>query len=390
MGKKFFIMCVLGLGIAGASLQLPERADIGVVRAAQADFDIDDKGTLIKYNGTDSDVVIPDGVTAIGEYAFFCCENVTAVNIPNSVTSIGEYAFGSCKSLTDINLPNGITAIEPWTFESCSSLMEIILPAGVENIGDFAFWNCKSMEDVTIPDGVGNIGECAFGNCESLTDINIPKSVISIGDNIFIGCGSLNKISVEKGNKIYKDIDGVLFEKTSSDLNLITYPANKEEIVYKIPEKVTGIGSRAFSSCGNLTDIIIPNSVKLIGPNAFWNCNSLTALNIPFSVNTIRYENGSFWGCGSLKNLKINVKKGKKIYAKVILNEGSDMRRPTITSQNTEAATVSKLVYKTDEIGETSAKAAITAKSKGKTNIIFQRIGKKNKKIKCRLTLTVK
>lgn len=362
----FFTMCVMGLGIAGAGVQFSERTDMEIVRAAQTDFDIDDKGTLTKYNGTDANVVIPDGVTAIGAEAFFC-SSLSEITIPDSVTSIGEYAFGSCENLKEITLPGGITNIPPWAFESCSSLENIILPDSVEDIGDCAFWNCKSLTGIAIPDSVANIGS-----------------------SVFHGCSSLEKIAVGKGNKKYEDMDGVLFEKKSSSLNLMTYPANRKETVYTIPKKVTSIGSGAFSDCSSLTDIIIPNSVKSIGSNAFSDCNSLTDLTIPSSVKEIEYVYGSFWGCDSLKNLKMSVKKGNKIYAKVILDDGADMRKPTITSQKTEVATVSKPVYKTDEIGETAAKVAITAKNKGKTNIVFQRTSRKNKKIKVRITLTVK
>lgn len=565
MGKKylFFAMCVFGLGIAGAGARFSERTDMGIVRAAQADFDIDNKGTLTKYNGTDASVVIPDGVAAIGAGAFEGCGSVTGVTIPASVTSIGERAFswcpafeaftvaegnpkyeardgvlfektvsgltlvkypdnkkdvsyvipnevtaiaeeaferssnlgsvtipggvteiktrtfhssslaeitipdsvtaigasafGYCEKLTGIVLPDSITDIEENAFDSCglisitlpknlktiekgmftscSRLETVTLPAGVEKIRSTAFWGCKSLtgivipervtnievsafgyceslksialpggltsiqpwvfeacsslEDVVIPDSVTDIGDFAFWNCKSLKGIVIPGSVANIGNSAFLECGSLEKIEVERGNKKYKDMDGVLFEKKSFGLNLMVYPASKKETVYRVPKKVKSIGADAFSGCSSLTDVILSNGVKEIGSNAFSNCSSLTSLTIPSGVKEIQYLYGAFWGCDSLKNLKMSVKKGNKIYVKVILDEGISLRKPTITSGKTKVATVSKPVYKEDGTGDAAAKVTVTAKNRGKTDIVFQRTGKKNKKIKARIALTV-
>ena len=345
MRKNNFVCIILAiiLGIAGINVQIPEKSDTDIVKAAQVDFDIDDKGILTQYNGTETNVVIPDGVTGIDAFAFLNCSSINSITIPDSVTSIGEFAFSGC-----------------------SSLKEIILPNSVKKIGDRA-----------------------FNNCNSLVNITIPKSVTSIAYNLFSGCHALEKITVEKGNKKFKDTDGILFGESSSGLNLVAYPAGRKGTAYTIPKKVTSIGIGAFFDCSRLKKIIIPSGVKSIGKSAFRGCSSLTELTIPSGVKEIQYIRGSFWECDSLKNLKMSVAKGKKVYATVILDEGSDQRKPTITSTKKKVATVSKPFYKTDEIGETSAKVTIAAKSKGKTKVIFQRISKNNKKIKSVLTLAV-
>jgi hypothetical protein len=102
------------------------------------DFDIKN-GILTKYHGIMSHVVIPNGVTKIGEGAFYDCSNLQNVTIPNSVTDIGMEAFSDCTSLTCIDIPNS-----------------------VKKIGEFAFYGCLSLQNVTIPSSVTNIDFSAF------------------------------------------------------------------------------------------------------------------------------------------------------------------------------------------------------------------------------------
>lgn len=119
--------------------------------------------SVIGYNGTDTDVVIPAEyqgypVTSIGDYAFFRCESLKSINIPDSVVTIGEGAFYRCSSLISINLPNGITSIKEVTFYSCSSLTNIIIPDSVTSIGESAFEYCSNLKSITIPESVTYIG----------------------------------------------------------------------------------------------------------------------------------------------------------------------------------------------------------------------------------------
>lgn len=394
--------------------------------------------TEIKMGTFDStgltEITIPSNITSIGTRAFGYCEKLEKVSIPDSVASMGREVFTSCKSLTSITLPKDIKRIEDATFFNCTSLAAITFPAGLERIEDLAFANNKSLTSIVIPDSVTNMDRHVFWGCENLTDITlsgslrsiqsgafadcsslrsitipnsvkeikdkvfdncgslvkitIPKNVRTIEDNIFSGCHALERITVEKGSKKYKDIDGVLFGKSSSGLNLMAYPANKKETVYTIPKKVTSVGARAFYDCSRIKEIIIPNGVKSIGENALMGCSNLTDLTIPSGMKEIQYISHSFWGCGSLKNLNISVAKGEKIDVMLILSS-DDERKPTITSKKKEVATISKPHYKTDGANRISAKVTIAAENKGKTKVIFQKRGSKNKKIKSVLTITV-
>ena len=210
-------------------------------------------------------VVIENGVTSIGDYAFKDCRSLTSITIQEGVTSIGAGAFWGCSNLTSIEIPSSVTSIGDSVFRECSSLTSINIPEGVMSIGEYAFSNCSSLTSIEISSSVTSIGNGAFGNCRSLTSIEIPNSVTSIGNYAFYSCSSLTSI--------------------------------------EIPEGVTSIRDGAFWSCRSLTSINIPEGVTSIGNNAFCGCSSLTSINIPEGVTSIR--DSAFWGCSSLTNIEI-------------------------------------------------------------------------------------
>ena len=143
-----------------------------------------------------SNIVIPDSVTDIGDYAFSDCSSLTNIVIPNSVTDIGDYAFWECSSLTNIVIPDSVTDIGNSAFEYCSSLSNIVISNSVTDIGDGAFAYCSFLSNIVIPDSVTDIGSSAFLGCSSLVKIVIPDSVTDIGSSAFEYCSSLSKIVI--------------------------------------------------------------------------------------------------------------------------------------------------------------------------------------------------
>ncbi len=140
--------------------------------SSSADFVIQD-GKLKKYTGPGGDVVIPDGVTSIGEDAFRNCGTLTSVVIPESVTSIGDYAFYGCSALTSVTIPEHITNIDSLGLRSCK------LPADADGhiiMNRVYIRYCGTDSCVSIPNGVTSIGESAFSGCSSLTSITIPET----------------------------------------------------------------------------------------------------------------------------------------------------------------------------------------------------------------------
>ena len=255
---------------------------------AMKDYNYHGNRSPVCNNSKVKKIVIEDGVTSIGNDAFYNCTSLTSITIPNSVTSIGAYAFSNCSSLTNITIPNSVTSIENYAFRNCSSLTSITIPDSVTSIGTATFYGCKNLTSITIPDSVTSIGESAFAYCSSLTSITIPDSVTSIGAYAFSNCSSLTNITIPNS---VTSIENYAFRNCSS-LTSIT-----------IPDSVTSIGTATFYGCKNLTSITIPDSVTSIGESAFAYCSSLTSITIPDSVTSI--GEAAFSNCWYLTNITI-------------------------------------------------------------------------------------
>lgn len=232
------------------------------------------------------DLVIPNTVNAISDYAFMGCESLTSVTIPESVTHIGSAAFLGCNGLsadaegfvivgtllvaykgsdTNVTIPDAVTTIGTRAFSDCSSLTGVTIPEVVTSIGKSAFLGCNSLKDITIPEGVTSIGGGAFQFCSSLASVTIPAGVNKIEEHTFESCDNLTSII--------------------------------------LPEDLTGIGSWAFYNCSRLMNITIPKSVTSIGSLAFHGCKKLNEITIPEGVTSIEYA--TFSDCRSLTDITI-------------------------------------------------------------------------------------
>ena len=302
-----------------------------------------------------TDLVIPNSVTSIGDYAFQYCRGLTSVTIPNSVTSIGSWAFSDCSGLTSVTIPNSVTSIGGSTFSGCSGLKSVTIPNSVTSIGDYAFKNCSGLTSVTIPnsvtsigsnafsgcsgltsvninsnsiiskeysstfnlsnifgsqvksyiigDGVTSIGSYAFRGCSGLTSVTIPNSVTSIGSSAFYGCSGLTKVIVPDIAAWCNISFGNYAANPLYYAKHIFSDENTEITDLVIPNSVTAIGDGAFEYCSGLKSVTIPNNVTTIGGGAFYACCSLTSVTIGYSVTSIGYQ--AFAYCSGLTSVTI-------------------------------------------------------------------------------------
>ena len=234
--------------------------------------------------------IIPEGVSMIEESAFEGCVGLTSLVIPEGVKEIGWDAFSGCTGLTNIVIPYSVTEINGGAFWGCTSLTSIVIPKGVTEIGESAFGGCVGLTSVVMPKSVTKIGWGAFKDCTSLTSIVIPKGVTEIGESAFSGCTGLTGVVIPEG-------------VTEISMNIFRDCTGLTSVV--IPEGVKEIGYGAFSGCTGLTNIVIPNSVTVIMSSAFSGCTGLTGIVIPEGVTEI--DCGAFGGCTNLTTISVSV-----------------------------------------------------------------------------------
>ena len=288
-------------------------------------------------------VIIKEGVTRIGNYAFKNCPYLEHVTIPSSVTEIGDSAFYDCinlnsvditdleawckidfgnyyanplsqalhfclsgKEVNDLVIPDGVTKIGAYAFAGYSGITSVTIPSSVEKIGYGAFKGCSGLTSITIPSSVKYIGDYAFAGCFGLTSITIPSSVKEIRTCAFVGCTGLTSVHITDLLSWCRIDFDTFFSDSYSDeykgeyANPLynakhLYLNGKEIHDLVIPNGTTEIKRHAFEGCSGLKSVTIPASVKKIGHGAFSGCSSLKSITIPKSVKVIR--TGAFQNC---------------------------------------------------------------------------------------------
>ena len=294
-----------------------------------------------------TDLVILDGVTSIGNYAFYNCSGLTSITIPDGVTSIGASAFDGCSSLTSVTISDDVTYIGGSAFARCNSqlydtttiqgvklvdgwvvecstsgdinlagirgiangsfrdqtgLTSIVIPEGVTTIGDSAFSGCTKLTSVALPNSLTHIGDSAFSGCTTLNEITIPNSVTSIDDGAFFGCSKLELVTIP-GNVTH--VGNAFGSSVSREFHILIPNVNNWAAVWctnGINDRLSGV-RRIFENNEEVRNLSIPNDVTNVGRHAFSGFCGLTSIVIPDSVTSI--ADYAFHSCSSLASVTI-------------------------------------------------------------------------------------
>lgn len=297
-----------------------------------------------EYRESVKRIVVGEGITEVGERAFYWSTNCTSVTLPDSLIAIREYGFNNLRALQNITLPKNLKIIEFCGFSECVALKSITLPNSVTTVGSNAFSNCyglksatlsngmktvpssmfggdSNLQTVILPDGVTYIDDTAFINC-GLRKITIPASVTGLGTSVFSGCQYMQAFSVEEGNRAFKAVNGVLFSADGTTLicypsgvyGRYTVPEGTVRIDYgafrrasvtgiTFPSTLTTIGDYAFSYCTSLRSVSFPKNITRICDSAFRDCSWLYS--VEFGNPSVVLEPGVFAQCDSLVNVNL-------------------------------------------------------------------------------------
>ena len=352
------------LPLASATLYVPAESledyksawqwkDFGTIQSIEEDNPDVDSTMIITYTSMDGNIVTPYDSTAFGANIISnTYENgVGIITFDAPVTSIGDFAFNECPISTVI-IPNGVTSIGNWAFGYTALSNSLIIPEGVTSIGGCAFYNCP-ITSVTIPGSVYSIKEGAFAHCIALdtiyvgaitpAELKMEAFFDTPTPTCYIPCGTLAAYQASDWAQyigaFVEDCDDYQITYTSTDGNIVTpYTLNAfnakmisntyengvgtitfdapitsigdSAFYYRsslssctIPNSVTSIGERAFQKCSALDSIIIPEGVMSIKRLTFYGCSSLSSIILPQSVTSI--EDYAFWGCYSLTSVII-------------------------------------------------------------------------------------
>ena len=233
-----------------------------------------------QYSG---DIVIPEAVTdesgktyavtAIGNYAFSGCSDLSSVSLPNSIVTLGSHAFFLCKGLSSLSIPRSVTTVGENCFDGCTGLTELSFPETLQSIGNEAFSSCVNLADIYIPQSLTTIGQDVFRWTAWFN--NQPDGIIYAGPFAYTYKGEMpmnTVIDIKPGTKYIAD-----------------YAFSEQPRVVQVimPNSITAIGTRAFYFCTGLESIEMSDAVTAIGYQAFAGCSSIQDFDFPNTLQSV-------------------------------------------------------------------------------------------------------
>ena len=324
---------VWSLTMDGVLTISPDQTGLAAVFSSNDMYDYKDGyPEWSQYESRIRSIVVEDGVSYIGAYAFSNLTNVTGASILGK-TEIGEYAFYGCTALSELTM-NRVTKLNAHAFHGCSALTSLHIPSSLVQIDPCAIYKCTALTDLTVGQGnpyfyvyngmlynsstktlvlclptangtvkISNntraVDPYAFAGCSGITELQIPASVTDIGDAAFVGCSNLSKFTLLGENPVLSTDGMALF--TDSGRKLIA--ATNQVTVYTVPEGVEEIATYAFGTSDSPVSITLPEGVVTLADYAFAGCRKLETIHLPSTLKTIGF--GTFRVCSALESVNL-------------------------------------------------------------------------------------
>lgn len=193
-------------------------------------------------------LTLPEGLTSVGNMAFYDCYNLTAVTLPASVKDIGKLAFCQCRNISILNLNAGLTSIGRSAFEQCNKLRDLRLPESLTTLGYHAFYNCTGLSCVKIPASVKEMDSGVFAYCHNLVRAEIAAPLSVVPSWTFYGCSKLSSIV------LHEQITGTETNAFAGCDNLnVVYYAGSDEVAEQLRQQIAA-DSEDFGYFGVVTD----------------------------------------------------------------------------------------------------------------------------------------
>ncbi len=292
----FFIILFAVFGLSGTA-SAAEVVDEGIC-GENLTWVLDDEGTLtVSGEGEMNDYESSGNAPWVAYKSDIC-----SVVIEEGVTTIGNYAFRGCYKVENISLADGILSIGSGAFWGIGYVEFFLIPDSVTTVGWSAFRAMTSLVEISLTDNITELPDCLLADCTVLQSVYIAEKVKKIGDSAFFNCHALLEIIVDAENEYFCDLDGVLYSKDCS--KIIKYPSGRDDTSFVIPDGVININVEAFDGNDFLESVIIPDTVEKIGRYAFSSCDGLLQIRIPASVKELGSE--FVWSCASLTEVVVD------------------------------------------------------------------------------------
>jgi len=296
-------------------------------------------GDYAFYGTGITSVILPENLTSIGDYAYAHCESLREIYLPDGVDRIGEGAFSGCKSLGGVRLESQwISEIAPHTFRDCTSLEGVYLgnaavigesafenctslrnfdAENLERIEAAAFKGCTSIEMITFPERLSYIGYCAFEGCTGISQVGFYVSAsaanekITIAENAFRGCtGIRSPLYLDRVISIgeYAFADCTMLGEVkvyAEDIGMGAFSGCETLSALELYNGVKYIGDYAFEYCLGLTEVTFPESVEIVGDYAFKQCINLKKIWTTGSILKMGSGSNAFEDCHSLSEIHL-------------------------------------------------------------------------------------